>query len=72
MGEHMSAPVIPDKQPRPGSVPPSGRVTLFLKPSFGITVKSNALCVAVQAKPRPDNTSETSELRPVDDSNPGP
>ncbi|TQF09014.1 hypothetical protein FJV41_46860 [Myxococcus llanfairpwllgwyngyllgogerychwyrndrobwllllantysiliogogogochensis] len=68
----MSAPVTPEKPTRSGSVPPSGRVTLFLKPSFGITVKSNALCVAVSAKPRPDNTSETSEPRAVDDSIPCP
>jgi len=63
----MSTPATPEKTPRPGSVPPSGRVTLFLKPSFGITVKSNALCVAVSAKPQPENTSEPSESRAVDD-----
>ncbi|WXH28189.1 hypothetical protein WA016_02132 [Myxococcus stipitatus] len=68
----MSAPVSSDKATRSGSVSPSGRVTLFLKPTFGITVKSNALCVAVSAKPQPENTSESSDQRAVDGSIPCP
>ena len=36
---------------KPTSPPPDASVTtLFLKPTFGITVQSNTLCVSVQAR----------------------
>lgn len=42
---------------KPTSTPPDATVTtVFLKPTFGITVQSNTLCVSVKARtegPRP-------------------
>jgi hypothetical protein len=68
----MSTPVAPEKKTPPGSVPPSGGVTVFLKPCFGISVQSNSLSVAVSARPPPVDTGESSPAGAVDDSIPCP
>lgn len=37
---------------KPKSTPPDATVTtVFLRPTFGITVQSNTLCVSVKARP---------------------
>ena len=68
----MSTPATPEKKTPPGSVPPSGGVTVFLKPCFGITIQRNCLGVAVSAEPQPVDTSEPSSSRAVDDLIPCP
>lgn len=71
-GSVMSTPATPEKNPPPGSVPPSGEVTVFLKPCFGITIQSNCLGVAVSAGTQPVDTSAPSSPRAVDDLIPCP
>lgn len=68
----MSTPVAPEKKTSPGSIQPSGEVTVFLKPSFGISVQSNSLSVAVSARPPPVDTAEETRAGAVDDSIPCP
>ncbi len=64
----MSTPAIPEKKTPPGAAPAAAEVTVFLKPSFGITIQRNTLCVSVSARPRPVDTSTPSDPRAVDDS----
>ena len=68
----MSTPAAPEQKTPPGSVPPSGQVTVFLKPCFGITVQSNALGVAVSAGTQPVDNPETPASGAVDESIPCP
>jgi len=68
----MGTPARPEKPTPPGYVPPSGEVTVFLKPSFGITIQSNTLCVAVSATPKSVDTQETPGAATVDESIPCP
>jgi hypothetical protein len=43
-----------------------------LKPSFGITIQSNTLCVAVSATPKSVDSQETPGAATVDESIPCP
>ncbi|GHG69085.1 hypothetical protein GCM10012319_12920 [Comamonas sp. KCTC 72670] len=63
---------MPEKKTSPGAAPTAAEVTVFLKPSFGITVQRNTLCVSVSARARPVDTTPPSDPRAVDDSIPCP
>ncbi|WP_434346015.1 hypothetical protein ACN6A1_29995 [Myxococcus virescens] len=64
----MSTQAIPEKKALPGAAPTAAEVTVFLKPSFGITIQRNTLCVSVSARARPVDTVTPSDPRAVDDS----
>lgn len=64
----MSTPATPEKKTPPGSIPPSGPVTVFLKPCFGITIQRNSLGVAVRVGAQPVDTAEPSAPGAVDES----
>ena len=68
----MSTPATPEKKTPPGSVPPAGQVTVFLKPCFGIAIQRNTLGVAVSAGAQPVDSREPSSPRAVDESIPCP
>jgi hypothetical protein len=67
-GERMSTPATPEQKTPSGSTPPSGPVTVFLKPCFGIAIQRNSLGVAVSVGPQPVDTGEPSAPRAVDES----
>lgn len=68
----MSTSATPEKPTPPGCVPPSKEVTVFLKPSFGITVQSGTLCASVSVKPQAVDTPAVPGTRAVDESTRAP
>ena len=68
----MSTPATPEKKTLSRVTQPSGKVTVFLKPCFGITVQSNSLGVAVSAGAQPVDNPDTPTSGAVDESIPCP